>query len=173
MLDIKEEVVKKAYPKIEFPQYNEVPSVGLYLDQVSKYINNILKPINLQITSSMISNYVKKKIITNPIKKQYDRDQIIYLMLITLFKSVMSLEQIQHLFEIQKTSYEPLIAYEYFLKEYYRNIEFIFGITDSVKNINKDAPVERIIFRNVIITVCNKIYMDTLFSIIEENTDSK
>ena len=59
------------------PGFNEIPDVGLFLEQTTKYISNILAPLEgITITSSMISNYVKRKLIKNPVKKQYDREQI-------------------------------------------------------------------------------------------------
>ena len=39
--------------------------------------------------------------IANPVKKQYDRDQIAYLLVIAIAKSVLSLEHIQVLFDLQ------------------------------------------------------------------------
>ena len=46
--------------KVELPEYREIPDVGLYLDQAVKYINGILEPYpDLQVTGSMLSNYVK------------------------------------------------------------------------------------------------------------------
>ena len=53
------------------PRYHEIPNVGLYLEQTSKYIAECLAPIQeTAITSSMISNYVKKDLVSNPIKKR-------------------------------------------------------------------------------------------------------
>ena len=52
------------------PTYTEIPDVGLFLDQVSKYISMSLYPLgNITCTSSMIANYVKKSLIRNPIRK--------------------------------------------------------------------------------------------------------
>ena len=42
------------------PRYKEIPNVGLYLEQTVKYINECLAPIEISITPSMLSNYVKK-----------------------------------------------------------------------------------------------------------------
>ena len=43
------------------PPYHEIPDVGLYLDQVTRYINDSLQPLGQPtVTSSMLSNYVKK-----------------------------------------------------------------------------------------------------------------
>ncbi|MBQ1306569.1 MAG: DUF1836 domain-containing protein, partial [Erysipelotrichaceae bacterium] len=82
MLEISKEK-RNAMEAFRLPTYREIPSVGLYLDQTSKYINECLSVIpGCSITNSMISNYVKHKLIANPVKKQYGRDQIAYLIFI-------------------------------------------------------------------------------------------
>ena len=69
------------------PRYQEIPTVGLYLEQTAKYISEILSPLEENcMTSSMISNYVKKKLIASPVKKQYSRDQIVYLFFVAVAK---------------------------------------------------------------------------------------
>jgi len=56
----------------KLPRYHELPTVGLYLEQTITYINDCLAPLgDITVTSSMISNYVKKGYIERPIKKQY------------------------------------------------------------------------------------------------------
>ena len=53
---------------VRLPRYEEIPNVGLYLEQVTKYIEEYLAPIeNLTITASMISNYVKQKIMPDAV----------------------------------------------------------------------------------------------------------
>lgn len=77
------------------PQYYEIPNVGLYLEQVSKYLSEYLEPLfGTGLTGSMISNYVKKKLVRNPKHKQYDRSQVASLLFIGVVKSVLSMEQI-------------------------------------------------------------------------------
>ena len=59
---------------LHLPAYQEIPDVGLYLEQTAKYISDALAPIqDTPITSSMISNYVKKGLISKPVRKQYNR----------------------------------------------------------------------------------------------------
>ena len=46
------------------PRYDEIPNVGLYLEQTAKYISEYLNCLgDFTLTRSMISNYVKKGII--------------------------------------------------------------------------------------------------------------
>ena len=54
------------------PKYDEIPDVGLFLEQTTKYISKYVEPLqDITLTGSMISNYVKQKIIAKPIKKHY------------------------------------------------------------------------------------------------------
>ena len=77
--------------QFSLPRYEEIPDIGLYLDQTAKYINSYLEPLGeMSITPSMISNYVKHGLVENPIKKQYGQEQIAYLFFIAIAKSVLS-----------------------------------------------------------------------------------
>ena len=100
---------KMADPIRDFhlPRYQEIPDVGLYLEQTAKYIDSYLSPLeDISITGCMISNNVTKKIINNPVKKQYGRDQIASLIFIAIAKSVLSLDNIHMMFEIQRQTYD-------------------------------------------------------------------
>ena len=78
-----------AIKDFHLPKYTEIPNVGLYLEQTAKYISEALSPLfKNAITGSMNSNYVKKGLVSNPVKKQYDREQIAYLIFIALVKNV-------------------------------------------------------------------------------------
>ena len=80
------------------PAYDQIPNVGLYLEQVTKYLNEYLEPLGCTpLTGSMISNYVKKGLVKNPVKKQYDREHIARLLVVAVSKTVLSLEEVQQL----------------------------------------------------------------------------
>ena len=80
------------------PRYSEIPDVGLFLEQTSKYTTGCLSSAaGIGLTPSMISNYVKQKLLTHPVKKQYSREQIATLLIIALCKTVLSLDEIRDL----------------------------------------------------------------------------
>ena len=82
------------------PAYDQIPNVGLYLEQVTKFLNEYLEPLGCPpLTGSMISNYVKKGLLRNPVKKQYDREHIAVLLIIAVVKTVLSLEEVQQLLD--------------------------------------------------------------------------
>ena len=143
------------------PRFQEIPDVGLYLEQVTKYLSGYLSPVGeVTLTPSMITNYVKKDLITNPVKKQYSRDQIAHLMFIALAKSVLSLEDLREFIRLQERTYTTQRAYDYFCDELENMLLFVFGLTETVENIGEDSSDEKTMLRNCIIAVTNKIYLE-------------
>ena len=89
--------------EFRLPRYAEIPNVGLYLEQATKYVCEYLAPLGeYSLTPSMISNYVKKGLVANPVKKQYGRDQIAYLFFIAVAKSVLSLDALTGFIHLQQ-----------------------------------------------------------------------
>lgn len=155
--------VSMSVKDFKLPRYEEIPNVGLFLEQTSKYISEYLQPLGITITGSMISNYVKKKIISNPVKKQYNREQIAYLIFIAVAKTVLSLEDVQLLIQIQKDSYESKIAYRYFCMELENVLFYVFGLKEALDEIGNSNTDEKVILRNTIVTVVNKVYLEKCF----------
>ena len=100
------------------PRYAELPQVGLYLDQTVQYVNSCYRTFcGMELTPSMVSNYVKKGILPHPVKKKYSRDQIASLLYIAASKTVLSLENIDTLFKMQRAHCSAGAAYDYFCEE--------------------------------------------------------
>ena len=150
---------------LHLPRYQEIPGVGLYLEQTVKYINECLAPLTDEaITTSMVSNYVKRDLVDNPTKKQYNREQIAYLLFIAVVKNVLSMDEIRLIITIQKDSYSSEVAYNYFCSELENILAYIFGQKLELDNIGSDNTDEKIVLRNIIITAALKIYLGKLFS---------
>lgn len=155
--------------EFKLPLYNEIPDIGLFLEQTTKFVEEYLKPFeNITITSSMISNYVKKGLISNPVKKQYNREQITNIFFIAIAKSVLSLEDIQVMLNMQKEKYDCKTAYEFFCNELETVLLHVFGIKEATKKAEKNVSSDIILLRNTIITVAHKIYLDKTFEIMKQ-----
>lgn len=150
--------------EFRLPRFNEIPDVGLYLEQTTKYINRYLAPIGFEITSSMIRNYVKMGLVKNPEQKQYYADHIGHLIVITVLKNVISLENISMLFIMQQKVYTDPVAYDYFCMELENMVSFQFGLKDSVDKIGNMFSVEKKMLRSAIIAVSHIIYLKSCFS---------
>ena len=89
--------------QFSLPRYRQIPDIGLLLEQTVRLINGYLDPLGgVLLTSSMVSNYVKHGIIDRAVKKQYGRDQLAYLVFIAIAKTVLSLDDIARLIELQR-----------------------------------------------------------------------
>jgi len=156
--------------EIRLPDYEEIPDVGLFLEQVSKYINSFTGPLfNVELTGSMISNYVKMGLIESPVKKQYNRDQIAHLFFISLAKSVLSLDDINSLIQIQKQNYETKRAYTYFVEETRRAIESVFlGIKQEESS--QHEPFEKVLLQNTVKVFSLKAYLGYCFQLLKQDS---
>lgn len=147
----------------KFPAYNEIPDVGLFLEQTGKYINEFLKPLlKSELTGSMISNYVKKKIIDSPVKKQYYRDHIVDLILIAIGKQILSLESIRQMVQVEKSMSDTRELYEAFCNIFEDTLKKTFHLNDE-RQIKKDENDATAVMRYISAAVSYKIFLDRCF----------
>ncbi len=164
------ENIANSIKDFKLPDYETIPDVGLYLEQTVRFISEYLEKLpNVVITNSMVGNYVKKGLIDNPVKKLYHRDQIGYLIFIAIAKTVLSLEDIQILINMQKQSYEPKTAYEYFVHEFTNMLHHVFGLKDKIEAVGIENTNEKTMLRNTIIAISHKIYLDKCFETINNS----
>ena len=80
------------------PRWKELSDLGLYLDQVQIVLDAALRPItpgpNGNITGTMITNYVKQKVVPQTEKKKYYRRHLAQLITVFLLKHVLSTAEI-------------------------------------------------------------------------------
>ena len=165
---IKQDILRSV-SGLQLPAYENIPTVGLFLDQTAKYISEYLNPLlDTALTGSMISNYVKRKLIPNPVKKQYGREQIAYLFFIAVAKQVLSLEEIQWLITIQKQAYDLERAYRYFCQELQNVVFYVYGVRDSLETIGVDETDEKMLLRSTIIAVAHRAYLSSCLAALRK-----
>ena len=143
------------------PRYEEIPDVGLYLEQTTKYINGFLEPLpESTLTASMISNYVKKRLIASPLRKQYSREQIAYLIFIALAKNILSLDALANMVNLQQRTYDLPRAYEYFRQEFEGLLRFSFELTDTLESQWANQTDESRLFHTCIASLTQKLYLE-------------
>lgn len=102
--------------QVQLPHWKELPSLGLYIDQVVTIVNEQLKGLGGDpLTKSMINNYVKKKVIQAPVKKKYAVNQLVDLLLISFFKTSFSIDEIRAGIAQVTVSVYPQQAYDQFV----------------------------------------------------------
>lgn len=81
------------------PEWDTLPDFGLYKDQLISYINRALPGISgrVDLTASMINNYVKAGLIEKPTGKKYSREALAQLMIVIQLKLTTPMELIKTL----------------------------------------------------------------------------
>jgi len=147
------------------PRYNELPPFALYTDQLKELLELYLSEFEIPgdekfITPTMISNYVKQKIIPPPVKKKYDRDHIVYLIVIGIFKQVLNISDIGDIIKMQRRLYPVDIAYDYFCTELETTLKATFCTRDfSEMSKPEKTTVLTELVRSSLLAFANKIYV--------------
>ena len=143
------------------PRYAQIPDVGLYLEQVVRYVNAHLAPLGEpELTSSMVSNYVKQGLIPAPIKKAYTAKHLAQLLFIAVVKPIISLEGLRMMFSIQGDNYTLPTAYDYFCDEFENMLGAAFGIAPAREGLGETQSDAKDLLRNTIVATVNKVYLD-------------
>ena len=151
------------------PRYAEIPTVGLYLEQTIKYINAYLAPLGcLELTGSMVSNYVKKGLIPAPVKKQYYPEQISYLFFVALAKNLTSMENIDLLISVQRETYTLPVAYDYMCGELENMLFYFFGLKDTPEELGETESDEKNLLRGLIMSAANVIYLNNYIEYVRK-----
>lgn len=85
--------------ELSCPQWEQLPAIPLYVDQVLQYLRDSLRFFerdeeDVLLTNSMINNYVKKDVLPHPEKKKYSREHMAALTVICMLKQVLAIQDI-------------------------------------------------------------------------------
>lgn len=148
------------------PRYRELPDIGLRLEQVTRYAGRYVPSA---ITGSMVSNYVKQKIIPGPVKKAYSRESIAYLIFVFYIKNVMPLEDIRLMMDVQRDSYPLDVAYDYFCDELENLLQYVCGLKQAPEAVGSTHTAEKELLRTALLSITYKIYLDQYLKMIRED----
>jgi len=106
------------------PRWEEIPDLGLYMEQViallQKYLDYLPPEIKEEqfITASTINNYVRTKLMPEPVKKRYYRVHIVYLIVILTLKQALSLALVQKILPLGVPEEELHTAYDAYVERH-------------------------------------------------------
>ena len=91
---MKHEAILKSLEGCRLPDWEKLPDFGMYMDQMITFVNRSFPGTEgrLDLTASMINNYVKAGIIDKPSGKKYSRDALAQLLMIVQLKLTTPME---------------------------------------------------------------------------------
>ena len=93
--------IMESLDRIKYINTEDIPSIDLYMDQVTTFMNSKLKSTTRNpnddkiLTKTMINNYAKNDLLPSPEKKKYSKEHILVLIFIYHLKSILSFNDIQ------------------------------------------------------------------------------
>lgn len=124
---------KKYLGDFRLPNWEEIPDLGLYMEQVVTLLRQYLThtPPELQdeqlVTAAIINNYVRMKIMPMPLKKKYYRTHIAYLIMICTLKQSLSISVIQRLIPSSMSDEELKALYSSYVERHGRAAQAFIG----------------------------------------------
>ena len=96
------EALQKKLKSIDYIKTEDIPNIGLYMDQVTTFMEEQLEACKRHdddkiLTKTMINNYAKNNLLPAPEKKKYSKEHVLTLLFIYYFKNILSISDIQAL----------------------------------------------------------------------------
>ena len=152
------------------PRYEEISDIGLYMDQVIRILEETLEVFAVDseektITPSMVNNYVKQGIIAPPVKKKYNRNHLVYLLVVCLLKRVYTMTEICQMMDVQIQTIPIEQAYNAFCTELECSLRYV------VLHQEEDNPFHRSpdtfegwLLRSAVLAVAHKMYVQKMIA---------
>ena len=147
-MDKKFEEWAKQVSTLHLPRWEELPDMDLYRDQVitliERYLSFLANDDEKIITTSMINNYVKWKMMPAPNrKKQYNRVHLGYLIVITILKQVVNIKDIKNGIELLASQRGTHNAYNLFCLQMEISLKNVLALcVDSISFVEKYKAIE-------------------------------
>ena len=128
---------EKLLKEFALPAWDDFPNIELYMDQVVALLNDYLSIFSapkgdMQITSTMINNYVKLKTIPAPVKKKYSKKHLAYLVMVCILKQAHSMSTISSLIPPNLEEEELKKIYASFVTNHQKAYSYV---TDQIYNV--------------------------------------
>ena len=171
-----------------FKNYEELPDIDLYMDQVVTFLEKQLyifqnNTLDKQITSSMINNYVKGEVLPSPISKKYNREHLALIEEICTLKQVLSIADVK---QIENDRYQDVTAKGEIFNEFNRlnNEKIEISVSEAFKKLNDidendssaliSLATEFALTANAYINISKKIlYLTSRYANIEKAKEIK
>ena len=121
---------EKYLENYRLPSWREIPDIGLYMEQVIVLLKEYLDylPPELKdeqiITAAAINNYVRTRIMPEPVKKKYYRTHIAYLVMICTLKQTIPIAVVSKIIPNGINDEEVRQIYEKYTQQHCNSVQY-------------------------------------------------
>lgn len=159
-------------PKIaknfHIPRWQELPSIELYMDQVTGFVNSRIGPFfeivgGSPLTKNMVNNYVKAKIVNAPQNKRYDKLCIAMIIVVYILKSCYETEEVGQLIRLGIEIDNVELTYDRFCDALEQAVDAVFQGEIHVVRENIEGRENKYLMDNFALSFASKHYVKAAF----------
>lgn len=134
------------------PRWEELTDLPLYMDQVLMVVEGALRPLfpndPAVVTSTMVNNYVKQKVLIPSEKKKYRREHLAGLITISTLKRVLTVAEIRFVLDQLEQTWDISRGYDLFCEQLECRLRGETGLEDCdpILAAAVDAVAGKLIF---------------------------
>ncbi len=183
---------EKAVSGFKLPSWENIPDIGLYMDQVivllSQYLGLITSPGDKEddedevseeklFSASAINNYVRLKIMPAPVKRKYYRVHIAYLIIIFTLKQAVSINIVKEMLsnELPEEDVQALYS-DYIIKHHAATLLFTSIVRECASDVlnpekSGDNLVSSFVIQEALIAGFSRVLTEKLVSLKGQTKD--
>ena len=166
------------------PTWEQIPDLGLYMEQVIVLLRQYLDylPPELKeeefITSASINNYVRTKIMPEPVKKRYYRIHIAYLLVICTLKQSLSIALVRKILPVNLPQERVREFYNSYVERHAMSaaffVEQVRGVAGPILDHQETSPfsttrTEELIISSAIIGGLSRLLAEKLMLLADKD----
>lgn len=170
-----------------FPDWKEIPNIGLYMEQMIALLTQYLDFIPVEdpkekpVTATAIHNYVRLRVMPAPEKRKYYRVHIAYLIMIFTLKQSVSIQGIQKILpqdlteEQVKNHYMGFVAKHHCVSQYFtqqtRDAARDILNPQSTDESTDESAIENFVTQMVLTAGFSRLLVEKLLRLKDADTD--
>ncbi|MBQ8174042.1 MAG: DUF1836 domain-containing protein [Clostridia bacterium] len=160
------------------PSFEELPDLGLYMDQVTGYLGRHLRAIAPEredaiLTPSMVNNYVKNGHIDRPVQKKYSREQLAALYMLCSLKSNLSIPDAAALVRFLCEEQGNAGAYNGFIAEQKQVMAEVAATFDRLPDEARDEDVTALAHDLIQRACAERLAAEALIAYLSEKNEAR
>ncbi|MBR4770760.1 MAG: DUF1836 domain-containing protein [Clostridia bacterium] len=167
----------KSFREFRANEWDTLPDIDLYMDQVIGYLNRQLKNQGKDdreegqiLTPSMINNYVKSGLVTHPNQKKYVREHLAQLYMLCSMKQILNIpdasELIRRLSEERNGTKE---VYNSFVSDQHAINEGIALTIEQIDAVSSEYDLMRVAVGLVLNATAERIAAERIIALLRAN----
>ena len=169
----------KAFREFKANEWDTLPDIDLYMDQVIGYLNRQLKnqckdgrEEGQILTPSMINNYVKSGLVTHPDRKKYVREHLAQLYMLCSMKQILTIPDASELIRrLSEDGHGIEEVYDAFISDQHALNEGIALTIEGIDAVSSEYDLMKVAVGLVLTATAERIAAERIIALLRANDE--